>query len=96
MTGNNRERSAHGPSTERRQYALVIVAPGAAMQGDRRTPMSAAHNALGHRGVEERWHQGTLNAIEACLALTSVRHVSHTGMRGGRDLEKEGMLCPYR
>ena len=25
-----------------------------------------------------------------------VRHVSHTGMSGGRDLEKEGMLCTHR
>ncbi len=58
--------------------------------------MSEAHQALVRRFWEHLWHQGNLDAIEACIVPNAVRHVSHTGMRSGRDLEKEGMLCTHR
>jgi hypothetical protein len=59
------------------------------------------HHTFGLHGgvgvVDCRSCQGyNVSGIEACLALTSVRHVSHPGMRGGRALEKEGMLCTHR
>jgi hypothetical protein len=71
---------------------LVLVAE---MQGDRRTTMSA-HNVLVRPFLEDLWPKGHLDTIEEFLVPDSVRHVSHTGMRGGRNLEKEGILCTHR
>ena len=66
------------------------------MQGVRRRTISEAHNVLVRPFLEEFWSKGHLDAIEELLVPTSVRHVRHTGMRGGRNLEQEGMLCTHR
>jgi hypothetical protein len=74
----------------------VIVVLVAEMQGDRMTTMSEAHNILARPFLKELWPKGYLDAIEEFLVPNSVRHVSHTGMRGGRNLEQEGILCTHR
>ena len=58
--------------------------------------MSEAHKGLVRRFLKESWHKGNLDTIEECLAPNSVRHLSRTGISGGRDLEREGILCTHR
>jgi hypothetical protein len=58
-------------------------------------PCQKRTTPLVRRFLEEIFHQGTFDAIEEFLALNSVRHVSHTGMRDGA-LEKEGVVCTHR
>ena len=58
--------------------------------------MSEAHNVLVRPFLQDLWPKGHLDAIEEFLVPNSVRHVSYTGMSGGRNLEKEGILCTHR